>query len=117
MTKKKTILFVTNCDDAKKAAAFEQQAKNVYHTKDDKPCLTFLHNTLPHKVVEKAKEKKPTAVVFEGVDSHQILQAINAIERRLNGSSPKFIQIGTKQVIEKTSVYRTHEAVKEYLID
>lgn len=116
MAKKKTILFVTNCDNPKTIALYEQQTKNTYHRGDEeRPCLTFLHSVPPHKVAQRAKEKRPSAVVFDGLSTQAVIQTIASIEKRFNGSLPSFLKIGTRHIIEKTSVHRTHEAAKEYL--
>ncbi|HVY36012.1 MAG TPA: hypothetical protein VG982_01930 [Candidatus Paceibacterota bacterium] len=110
------LLFVTSCSPAE-ARGFEKNVKRIYFDGPNKrPCLTFMHDdATPKTIREKAKEKKPVAVIFEEkVPALRITSTMTEVKKIMNGSS-RFIHVSPEQIITGTEAIKDHGEVKKTL--
>ncbi len=91
----------------------ENSLKEIYLKNDPKPALSFSHKgAKPFEIAEAAKKKKHAAIIFEeNVAASDIIAIITAVKRKMNGNSPKFIHIHTKEILVGVEAIPGHDKV------
>ncbi|MCC6198891.1 hypothetical protein IT401_01595 [Candidatus Nomurabacteria bacterium] len=88
------ILFISSIGLPKDQLTLERRMRELILIPETKvKCLTFMHKgTVPQLIAEKAATKKVAKVVLhDSVPPVDIPTIVNAIVKKMNGSSPEFL--------------------------